>query len=97
MPELDGFGVIAALAQRVGEEEEPYEMPAVVFVTAYDEYAIRAFDAHPIDYLLKPFSDERFEAALDTRRFVRVYRSAIVNIDVIEALQQDPQATTPSS
>jgi two-component system LytT family response regulator len=69
MPELDGFGVIAALAQRAGEEaegeEESYEVPAVVFVTAYDEYAIRAFDAHAIDYLLKPFSDERFEAALD--------------------------------
>jgi two-component system, LytTR family, response regulator len=57
MPELDGFGVIAAL--------DPQEMPAVVFVTAHDEYAIRAFDAHAIDYLLKPFSDERFEAALD--------------------------------
>ena len=57
MPELDGFGVIAAL--------DPHEMPAVVFVTAHDEYAIRAFDAHAIDYLLKPFSDERFEAALD--------------------------------
>jgi two-component system LytT family response regulator len=57
MPELDGFGVIAAL--------DPQAMPAVVFVTAHDEYAIRAFDAHAIDYLLKPFSDERFEAALD--------------------------------
>jgi two-component system, LytTR family, response regulator len=65
MPELDGFGVIAALTQRIGEEDEPREMPAVVFVTAHDEYAIRAFDAHAIDYLLKPFSDERFEAALD--------------------------------
>ena len=40
-------------------------MPAVVFVTAHDEYALRAFDAHAIDYLLKPFSDERFQAALD--------------------------------
>jgi two-component system LytT family response regulator len=65
MPELDGFGVIAELTRRAGDEEEPVEMPAVVFVTAHDEYAIRAFDAHAIDYLLKPFSDERFEAALD--------------------------------
>jgi two-component system, LytTR family, response regulator len=67
MPELDGFGVVATLAQRVDEEDAPHEMemPAVVFVTAHDEYAIRAFDAHAIDYLLKPFSDERFEAALD--------------------------------
>ncbi len=50
----------SGLTKRAGRE-----MPAVVFVTAYDEYAIRAFDAHAIDYLLKPFSDERFEAALD--------------------------------
>jgi two-component system, LytTR family, response regulator len=65
MPELDGFGVVAALAQRAAEQHEPHGLPAVVFVTAHDEYAIRAFDAHAIDYLLKPFSDERFEAALD--------------------------------
>jgi two-component system, LytTR family, response regulator len=65
MPELDGFGVVAALAGRAGGEAGPDGMPAVIFVTAHDEYAIRAFDAHAIDYLLKPFSDERFEAALD--------------------------------
>jgi two-component system LytT family response regulator len=61
MPELDGFGVVAALV-RQGQAEN---LPAVVFVTAHDEYALRAFDAHAIDYLLKPFSDERFQAALD--------------------------------
>jgi len=56
MPELDGFGVLEAL------EDEP--LPAVVFVTAYDEYAIRAFDVHAVDYLLKPFDEERFRVAL---------------------------------
>jgi two-component system, LytTR family, response regulator len=56
MPELDGFGVLDAL------DGEP--LPAVVFVTAYDEYAIRAFDVHAVDYLLKPFDDERFRVAL---------------------------------
>jgi len=56
MPELDGFGVLDAL------EGEP--LPAVVFVTAYDEYAIRAFDVHAVDYLLKPFDEERFRVAL---------------------------------
>ena len=60
MPELDGFGVIATLVAA-----GPGAVPAVVFVTAHDEYALRAFDAHAVDYLLKPFSDERFEAALD--------------------------------
>jgi two-component system, LytTR family, response regulator len=55
MPKLDGFEVLELI--------EPG--PAVVFVTAYDQYAMRAFDAHAVDYLLKPFSAERFEKALD--------------------------------
>ena len=54
MPGLDGFGVIGAL-------EEP---PPIVFVTAYDEYAIRAFEVNALDYLLKPFSHERLEQAI---------------------------------
>jgi two-component system LytT family response regulator len=61
MPELDGFGVIASLVQDRGADT----LPVVVFVTAHDAYALRAFEAHAIDYLLKPFSDERFEATLD--------------------------------
>ena len=56
MPELDGLGVIDA----VGAEH----MPLTVFVTAYDQHAIRAFEANALDYLLKPFSDERFEATM---------------------------------
>jgi two-component system LytT family response regulator len=61
MPELDGFGVAGALVDRPALQPAP----AVVFVTAFDEYALRAFEAHAVDYLLKPFSDERFEASLD--------------------------------
>ena len=56
MPELNGFDVLA--------EVSPASMPVVVFVTAYDAYALRAFEAHALDYLLKPFSDERFAAAM---------------------------------
>lgn len=56
MPELDGLQVI----ETIGAET----MPLTVFVTAYDKHAIRAFEAHALDYLLKPFSDERWEAAL---------------------------------
>ena len=56
MPELDGFQVISALDDDV--------LPAVVFVTAYDEYAIRAFEVDAIDYLLKPVTAERFAAAV---------------------------------
>jgi len=56
MPGLDGFGVIEAVgAQR---------MPAVVFVTAFDEHAVRAFEKHAVDYLVKPFDDERFADAV---------------------------------
>jgi two-component system LytT family response regulator len=61
MPELDGFGVIAKLVERQGAGN----VPVVVFVTAYDEYALRAFEAEAVDYLLKPYSDERFQATLD--------------------------------
>ena len=56
MPELDSFGVINA----VGDEQ----MPLTVFVTAYDRHVIRAFEADALDYLLKPYSDKRFEAAM---------------------------------
>jgi two-component system LytT family response regulator len=56
MPELDGLGVIEAIGAA--------DMPLTVFVTAYDQHAIRAFEANALDYLLKPFSDERFEGAL---------------------------------
>lgn len=60
MPELDGFGVIEALRGQ--------PLPAIIFVTAYDRYALRAFDVHALDYLLKPFDRERFERALERAR-----------------------------
>ena len=60
MPELDGFGVI----DEVGVERMPY----VVFVTAFDEHAIKAFEVRALDYLLKPFTPERFEAVMDHAR-----------------------------
>ena len=56
MPELDGFAVLEAInAER---------MPVIVFVTAHDKFALRAFEVHAVDYLLKPFDRERFESAL---------------------------------
>jgi len=60
MPEMDGFQVLEAL--------DPAARPEVVFVTAYDEFAVRAFDAHAFDYLLKPFHGERFRTTLDRLR-----------------------------
>jgi two-component system, LytTR family, response regulator len=55
MPKLDGFEVLELIGNDL----------AIVFVTAYDQHALRAFEVHAVDYLLKPFSAERFEAALD--------------------------------
>ena len=60
MPDGDGFDVVRA----IGVEQ----MPVVVFATAYDAYALRAFEAHALDYLLKPYDRERLEAALDRAR-----------------------------
>jgi len=60
MPELDGFGVLEAIAAE--------RLPNVIFVTAYDKYALRAFDVHALDYLLKPFDAERFAKALARAR-----------------------------
>ncbi len=68
MPDLDGFAVIRA----IGSEA----MPEVVFVTAFDRYALDAFEVCAVDYLLKPFSDERFERALGLAR-ERLRRSSI--------------------
>jgi two-component system LytT family response regulator len=59
MPGLDGFGVLSELAP---------DIPEVVFVTAYDQYALRAFDVHALDYLLKPFDEERLARAVDRAR-----------------------------
>lgn len=57
MPDLNGFDVLSNAIFN--------PMPVIIFVTAYDQYALKAFDVHAIDYLLKPFDDERFEAALE--------------------------------
>lgn len=59
MPKLNGFEVLELIGTDIG----------VIFVTAYDEYALRAFDVHAVDYLLKPFSADRFAEALEHARF----------------------------
>lgn len=71
MPKRDGFEVLADLKRE--------ERPVVIFVTAYDKYAIKAFDIHAIDYLLKPFRDARFVAAL-TRAKREIQQSRVLGI-----------------
>lgn len=68
MPGMDGFDVLRAL--------NPEDMPTIVFVTAFDDYAIQAFEAHALDYLLKPIEDERLDEALErVRDFIHQKRA----------------------
>jgi two-component system, LytTR family, response regulator len=87
MPAPDGFGVVAA----VGAER----MPAVIFVTAHDQYALRAFEISALDYLLKPFDEDRFAAALQrARATLRQRRAADLGAQLqtlLAALQPPPQ------
>ena len=68
MPELDGFGVL--------QELEGGVVPMILFVTAYDEHAQRAFDVHAVDYVLKPVDADRFRAAFDRARTQRANAAA---------------------
>jgi two-component system LytT family response regulator len=90
IPVMDGFGVIRALA--------PNRIPMVVFTTAYDEYALRAFEVHALDYLLKPFDGPRFLRTLDRAR-ERLDRQRVGDLGKrLLAMVQDlkPEPTQPS-
>jgi len=80
MPELDGFGVLEALNG---------PQPVIVFVTAYDKFALRAFEVHAVDYLLKPVGAERFEAAL-VRARLRVGTTATPEVNELAAAARPP-------
>ena len=89
MPGADGFAAL----RDVGEAAAP----TVVFVTAYDEYALRAFEVHAVDYLLKPYDDARFEAALRrAKEEVRRRQTDTVNarltqlLDYLQANKDEP-------
>ncbi len=76
MPGVDGFAVL----ERVGFDA----VPSVVFVTAHDEHAVRAFDVHAVDYLLKPFSDDRLARALDRVRSATARPSSATMASVVD-------------
>ena len=63
MPGMDGFEVLRALPRE--------ELPSVIFLTAYEQHALRAFDVHALDYLLKPLDDEKFNRAIERARRVK--------------------------
>ena len=81
MPGLDGFGVVDAIGAT--------QMPATIFVTAYDQYALKAFEVSALDYLLKPFSDERFERSIArVLSFVRTHRQEELSHRLLSLLDQ---------
>ncbi len=77
MPGLDGFGVVEAVG--------PSAMPAVVFVTAYDAHALRAFEVRALDYLLKPVAPDRLREAVDRARPRATVRRAAESADAVAA------------
>lgn len=81
MPEMDGFEVLDHLDRA--------HVPTVVFVTAYDQYAIKAFEVHAVDYLLKPFDRERFREALNRARIEIERRQVSGMKQRLEALLED--------
>jgi len=85
MPGEDGFALLASLERR----------PAVVFVTAYDQYAVRAFEENAVDYLLKPFRAERLAAALERARHDLADPEALARrlAEVLESLRAPAAAT----
>jgi two-component system LytT family response regulator len=80
MPEVDGF----ALLDQIGADT----VPAVIFVTAYDRYAVRAFEVHALDYLLKPFDDQRFAGTLGrAKERARARHSGEIDTRIAELLK----------
>jgi two-component system LytT family response regulator len=87
MPEVGGFAVLEALKDE--------GLPPVIFITAYDHYAVRAFEVHALDYLLKPFDRERFKAAIERakRQIRRDSDGAGLDARIIALLEQIKEPT----
>jgi len=80
MPDIDGFRLLESL--------DSNELPAVIFVTAYDQYALKAFEVHAVDYLLKPFDRERFDVALErAKAWILLGRNGNQSERILELLQ----------
>ena len=88
MPKLTGFDVIS--------EVGPERMPAVVFVTAYDQHAIRAFEVNAVDYLLKPFDSERFGGAVDrAKRHFAAQEGGALKTQLMQLVRDLQPAASP--
>lgn len=96
MPGLDGFAVIKRLMDRHGakSDKDAEPLPQIIFATAYDQYAVRAFDVNAVDYLLKPFDRTRVQQALERvrGRMVDSPSAPGAQIDALLRLLNRPQA-----
>ena len=80
MPGIDGFGVLEAISSE--------RLPTIIFVTAYDQYAVRAFEVFALDYLLKPFDQERFDKALRRAKAqLSIEQNDALNQRILNALE----------
>src|SRR5437660_11645068 len=87
MPDVDGFELLKCVPSE--------QMPIVIFTTAYDQYAIRAFEAHALDYLLKPFDHERLREALHRARLaVRTQSERVLTNRLLTLLQGNQPASS---
>ncbi|HPF68024.1 MAG TPA: LytTR family DNA-binding domain-containing protein [Flavobacteriales bacterium] len=87
MPGKNGFEVVADL--------DPNRLPFIVFVTAHDQYALQAFDVNAVDYLLKPYDDERFHNSLDkAKRFMDLRMSSKLTGRLMDLVREHMQANS---
>jgi two-component system LytT family response regulator len=81
MPGMDGFAMLESL--------DPATLPVIIFVTAYDQYAVKAFEVYALDYLLKPFDQERFDKALSRAKdHITNQKSESLNERILKALEE---------
>jgi DNA-binding LytR/AlgR family response regulator len=77
MPDMDGFEVLRALPRE--------NLPEVIFLTAYEQHAVRAFEIHALDYLLKPIDDERFASAIERSPFLGALFEGFVAAEIVKS------------
>lgn len=88
MPDLNGFDVL--------KQEHLKPLPFIIFVTAYNQYALKAFDVHAVDYLLKPYDDDRFEQALrHARQQIQTRENAQLHQKMVAVLKQHQAQQAP--
>lgn len=90
MPDFNGFDVLAKM--------DKSKLPFIIFVTAYDQYALKAFDVHAVDYLLKPYDNDRFGRALEhARRQILTKDQAALHHRMLNVLQEFEQQHLPEN